>query len=193
MATELFFTPVTNLPRPLVNFPENPLRIPLLTLPPLTTSSGFSSLKTVSSSKAGSSSALRTVQEVIQAPNSDSQTAPPSSSKLVLVVGGTGGVGQLIVASLLSRNIKARLLIRNPEKAVTLFGKHDEENLQVCKGDTRNQEDVDPSIFEGVTHVICCTGTTAFPSKRWDGDNTPERVDWEGVRNLVKPLPFDRA
>uniref|UniRef100_A0A3Q7EA43 NAD(P)-binding domain-containing protein n=1 Tax=Solanum lycopersicum TaxID=4081 RepID=A0A3Q7EA43_SOLLC len=44
-------------------------------------------------------------------------------------------------------------------------------------------------IFQGVTHVICCTGTTAFPSRRWDGDNTPERVDWDGVRNLVSALP----
>ncbi|KAJ0021249.1 hypothetical protein Pint_30897 [Pistacia integerrima] len=230
MATELFFTPIPNLPRPFVKFPENPLRIPLFALPPLTISSGFCSLKTVSSSRGRSSSAVHAVQEeVIQAPNSDSQTAPPSSSKLVLVVGGTGGVesvslledidpghntgisvafplmndivqtfgstdeeldpGQLIVASLLSRNIKARLLLRDPEKATTLFGKQDEEKLQVCKGDTRNPEDVDPSIFEGVTHVICCTGTTAFPSKRWDGDNTPERVDWEGVRNLVSALP----
>ncbi|KAE8705737.1 Anaphase-promoting complex/cyclosome 11 isoform 1 [Hibiscus syriacus] len=42
--------------------------------------------------------------------------------------------------------------------------------------DTRNPADLDPSMFEGVTHVICCTATTAFPSKRWDGDNTPERV-----------------
>ncbi|XP_031277202.1 protein TIC 62, chloroplastic isoform X2 [Pistacia vera] len=190
MATELFFTPIPNLPHPFVKFPENPLRIPLFALPPLTISSGFCSLKTVSSSRGRSSSAVHAVQEeVIQAPNSDSQTAPPSSSKLVLVVGGTGGVGQLIVASLLSRNIKARLLLRDPEKATILFGKQDEEKLQVCKGDTRNPEDVDPSIFEGVTHVICCTGTTAFPSKRWDGDNTPERVDWEGVRNLVSALP----
>lgn len=31
-------------------------------------------------------------------------------------------------------------------------------------------------LLQGVTHVICCTGTTAFPSRRWDGDNTPERV-----------------
>lgn len=37
--------------------------------------------------------------------------------------------------------------------------------------------------------MICCTGTTAFPSRRWDGDNTPERTDWEGVRNLVSALP----
>ncbi|TVU47015.1 hypothetical protein EJB05_06591 [Eragrostis curvula] len=112
-----------------------------------------------------------------------------ASSKLVLVVGGTGGVGQLVVASLLSRNIKSRLLLRDPEKGVSLFGKQDESIMQVYKGDTRNPNDLDPQMFEGVTHVICCTGTTAFPSKRWDGDNTPERVDWDGIRNLVSVLP----
>ncbi|KAK7858942.1 uncharacterized protein CFP56_009647 [Quercus suber] len=136
---------------------------------------------------------INSVEELIQSPSSepthDSKTSPSSSSKLVLVAGGSGGVGQLVVASLLNRNIKSRLLVRDPEKAISLFGKQDEETLQVIKADTRNPEDLDPSIFEGVTHVICCTGTTAFPSKRWDGDNTPERVDWEGVRNLVSALP----
>ncbi|XP_076910490.1 uncharacterized protein At5g02240-like [Bidens hawaiensis] len=124
-------------------------------------------------------------QDTIQNP------APTSTSanKLVLVIGGTGGVGQLVVASLLNRDVKLRLLLRNPEKATALFGEQEEEKLQVIKGDTRNSEDLDPSMFEGVTHVICCTGTTAFPSRRWDGDNTPERVDWEGVRNLVSALP----
>jgi hypothetical protein len=39
--------------------------------------------------------------------------------------------GQLVVASLLSRNIKSRLLLRDPEKAVSLFGKQDESVLQV--------------------------------------------------------------
>lgn len=39
--------------------------------------------------------------------------------------------GQLIVASLLDRNIKSRLLLRDPEKATSLFGKQDEETLQV--------------------------------------------------------------
>ncbi|KAE8735531.1 hypothetical protein F3Y22_tig00000340pilonHSYRG00577 [Hibiscus syriacus] len=132
-------------------------------------------------------------EEVIQSTTSEttllSPTTTPSSSKLVLVVGATGGVGQLVVAALLNRNIKSRLILRDPEKAVSLFGNQDEEKLQIFKGDTRNPADLDPSMFEGVTHVICCTGTTAFPSKRWDGDNTPERVDWEGVRNLVSALP----
>ncbi|KAH9741585.1 NAD(P)-bd dom domain-containing protein [Citrus sinensis] len=160
-------------------------------LPLQTISSRF---KTVSSSKARPSSSTVVVhavqEEVVQTPNSDSKVTPASSSKLVLVAGGSGGVGQLVVASLLSRNIKSRLLLRDPEKATTLFGKQDEETLLVCKGDTRNPKDLDPAIFEvGVTHVICCTGTTAFPSRRWDGDNTPEKVDWEGVRNLVSALP----
>ncbi|KAL6593824.1 hypothetical protein ACP70R_048725 [Stipagrostis hirtigluma subsp. patula] len=103
--------------------------------------------------------------------------AAEASSKLVLVVGGTGGVGQLVVASLLSRNIKSKLFLRDPEKATSLFGKQDESLLQVYKGDTRNPNDLDPQMFE------------AFPSKRWDGDNTPERVDWDGIRNLVSVMP----
>lgn len=79
-------------------------------------------------------------EEVIdQSPNSeatlDSETTPPSSSKLVLVVGGSGGVGQLVVAALLNRNIKSRLLLRDPEKAVALFGKQDEEKMQDVKLD----------------------------------------------------------
>ncbi|CAN6444137.1 unnamed protein product [Victoria cruziana] len=111
------------------------------------------------------------------------------SSKLVLVVGGSGGVGQLVVASLIDRGIKTHLLLRDPPKAESLFGKQDRSMLKVWKGDTRNPSDLCPDIFEGVTHVICCTGTTAFPSRRWDGDNTPERVDWEGIRNLVAALP----
>ncbi|KAF2291883.1 hypothetical protein GH714_035984 [Hevea brasiliensis] len=191
MACKLFFTPIPDFPLARRKFSKFPQRISLNISP------GYCSFKFLSSSRRVFSSSLvvhAAKEEVIQSPNSvstlDSKTTLPSSSKLVLVVGGTGGVGQLVVASLLDRNIKSRLLLRDPEKATALFGKQDEETLQVLKGDTRNPEDLDPSISEGVTHVICCTGTTAFPSKRWDGDNTPERVDWEGVRNLVSALPL---
>lgn len=111
------------------------------------------------------------------------------SSKFVLVVGGTGGVGQVVVARLLDRGVRTRALVRDPEKAETLFGKQDSDKLQILTGDTRYPEELNASVFEGVTDVICCTGTTAFPSKRWDGDNTPERTDWDGIRNLVAALP----
>ncbi|XP_078441384.1 NAD(P)-binding Rossmann-fold superfamily protein [Wolffia australiana] len=121
----------------------------------------------------------------------DDSISPSQAVKDVLVVGASGGVGQIVVASLLDRNIKLRLLVRDPEKASTLFGKQDESKVKILKGDTRNPLDMDPAMFMGITHVICCTGTTAFPSKRWGGDNSPEKVDWEGVRNLVLALPQD--
>lgn len=40
-------------------------------------------------------------------------------------------------------------------------------------------------MLQGVTHVICCTGTTAFPSRRWDGDNTPERVGQDVTSEII--------
>uniref|UniRef100_A0A5B7BPL0 NAD(P)-binding domain-containing protein n=1 Tax=Davidia involucrata TaxID=16924 RepID=A0A5B7BPL0_DAVIN len=194
MASKLSFTPITDLPVYREKFPKPPQGTHLFPLLPLNSSFGYRCFTSISSSRGLSSSICHAVkEELIQSPNSestqDSQITTPASSKLILVLGGSGGVGQLIVASLLNRNIKARLLLRDPEKATTLFGKQEEDKLEVWKGDTRNPADLDPSMFEGVTHVICCTGTTAFPSKRWDGDNTPERVDWEGVRNLVSVLP----
>ncbi|KAL3518866.1 hypothetical protein ACH5RR_021455 [Cinchona calisaya] len=206
MASKLAFPPINDLPIPTKIFPTLPQRIPLIPLHVLCSSSGHtffghkspsgSSRKVASSSSSPLSSASSAPDAVVEeeilhspTPDSTQDSQNDPSSKLVLVVGGSGGVGQLVVASLLSRNIKARLILRDPEKATSLFGKQDEEKLQVVKGDTRNPLDLKPSMFEGVTHVICCTGTTAFPSRRWDGDNTPERVDWEGVRNLVSALP----
>ncbi|GLT50722.1 hypothetical protein SLA2020_241880 [Shorea laevis] len=193
MASKLSFTCIPELPPPIEKFPKPHQRIHLFPLQPPNFSPLCSFLKNNNNSSCRGLSVHALKQEVIQSPSSDStldsKAAFPASSKLVLVVGASGGVGQLVVASLLNRNIKSRLLLRDPEKATTLFGSQDEETLQVYKGDTRNLEDLDPSIFKGVTHVICCTGTTAFPSKRWDGDNTPERVDWEGIRNLISALP----
>ncbi|XP_024402564.1 uncharacterized protein At5g02240 [Physcomitrium patens] len=119
----------------------------------------------------------------------DGDQSKAAASKCILVVGATGGVGQLVVAALLDRGIPVKAVLRDAKKAQTLFGQHDPEAFQVLVGDTRRPETMPSSMFEGVTHVICCTGTTAFPSKRWDGDNGPEKTDWEGVRNLVAAVP----
>ncbi|KAK4419612.1 putative protein, chloroplastic [Sesamum alatum] len=192
MASRLSLSPITDLPLSRKAFTTRSRALPLCPLLPLNSPYlRYSIKREVSQRSRPNAVSEQVVESVTSDSNQDSQSAdsPPSSSKLVLVVGGTGGVGQLVVASLLNRNIKSRLLLRNPEKATALFGEQDEEKLQVMQADTRNPQDLDPSIFEDVTHVICCTGTTAFPSRRWDGDNTPERVDWEGVRNLVSALP----
>lgn len=109
---------------------------------------------------------------------------------LVLVAGATGGVGQLVVAKLLEKNISVRALTRDYDKAYRMFG----NGVEIVVGDIRYFDKL-TSITENVTHIICCTGTTAFPSFRWDfkslfeGTNTPQKVDAEGIQNLVIAAP----
>ena len=43
-----------------------------------------------------------------------------------------------------------------------------------------------PPPAEGVDAVVCSTGTTAFPSKRWDGDNGPKETDLVAAGNLIR-------
>ena len=134
----------------------------------------------------------------------------PLKQSLVLVAGATGGVGQLAVGQLIEQGIPVRALTRNPEKAGRLF----EQRAQIVQGDILDPATLSEAV-EGVTHVICCTGTTAFPSQRWQfpapqepnnpfawleiygnplsyGDvarNSPQKVDAEGVGNLVEAVP----
>lgn len=131
------------------------------------------------------------------------------ATDLVLVVGATGGVGQLTVGELLAQNIKVRVLARNPDKARQMFADH----VEVIVGDTRNAETLSGAM-PGVTHIISCTGSTAFPTARWEfrqvssrwewfkrytnpsycraqADNSPEKVDALGGQNLVNAAPKD--
>jgi uncharacterized protein YbjT (DUF2867 family) len=131
----------------------------------------------------------------------------------VLVAGATGGVGQLVVGKLLEKQIPVRVLTRSAEKASRLFA----DQVEVAIADTRQPETL-PAAMENITHLICCTGTTAFPSARWNFDinqsgnwlqqasewskiyfdanyrkakaqNSPEQVDAIGVRHLVAAAP----
>ena len=130
----------------------------------------------------------------------------------VLVVGATGGVGQLVVAKLLEKEFLVRALSRSAQKAQQMFG----DRVEVAVGDIRQAETL-PAAMPDITHIICCTGTTAFPSGRWDfnlppqtglqrwqqwgkiyfdanyrnakAQNSPEKVDAEGVAHLVQAAP----
>ncbi|GJP37920.1 hypothetical protein CLOM_g22369 [Closterium sp. NIES-68] len=121
-----------------------------------------------------------------------SPSSPSSSSKpleRVLVVGASGGVGQLCVASLLSKSLPVRALVRSVEKAEALFADAPADLIQIVSADLRQPGTISPALFTGVSAVIVCVGTTAFPSKRWDGDNGPEQTDYIGVKNLLAALP----
>ncbi|KAL4448885.1 hypothetical protein ABPG77_007602 [Micractinium sp. CCAP 211/92] len=104
----------------------------------------------------------------------------------VLVAGATGGVGQLLTAKLLERGYKVRALSRSADKVRQQFG--DAPGLTATIADLRDPASL-PDALEGVDAVVCCTGTTAFPSKRWDGGNNPEQTDFVSVRNLVTACP----
>jgi uncharacterized protein YbjT (DUF2867 family) len=133
-------------------------------------------------------------------------------SDRVLVTGATGGVGQLTVAKLLEAGRSVRVLTRNQQKAQQMFN----DQVEVAIGDTRDASTLSSAMTE-ITHLICCTGTTAFPSAKWDfaiessnplqqalewgrvyvdadyrrqvARNSPEQVDAEGVRHLVAAAP----
>jgi len=121
-----------------------------------------------------------------------------SESNLILVAGATGGVGQLVVAKLLAQNYAVRVLTRDSNKASQMFGDRVEIKVgNILEPETFNEPEALAIAMKGVSQVICCTGTTAFPSLRWDFTNlwqpmnTPQAVDGEGIQNLVTTAPQD--
>ena len=137
------------------------------------------------------------------------------ANERVLVTGATGGVGQLTVAKLLEKGYLVRVLTRSAEKAQAMF----DNQVEIAIGDIRQPATLPPAV-QNVTQIICATGTTAFPSAKWDFDNadeltglgsligwskiyidsqyrlekarnSPEQVDAQGVSNLVAAAPKD--
>jgi uncharacterized protein YbjT (DUF2867 family) len=116
------------------------------------------------------------------------------------------------VAKLLEKERPVRVLSRNASKAQQMFG----DRVEVAIGDIRQAQTL-PAAMPDITHIICCTGTTAFPSARWDfelssqtglqrwqqwgkiyfdanyrnakAQNSPEKVDAEGVAHLMQTAP----
>ncbi|MGB3298569.1 MAG: SDR family oxidoreductase [Phormidesmis sp.] len=152
-----------------------------------------------------------------QTPTSSEDASKANS--LVLVAGATGGVGQLVVANLLTAGYPVRVLTRSAEKARAMFAGEFANKVDVAIGDTRAPETLQAAT-KGVTHLICATGTTALPSDRWDfkddlgsnpleqisnwakvyldedfrranARNSPEAVDFSGVSNLLQAAPTD--
>ncbi|NEQ64869.1 MAG: SDR family oxidoreductase [Symploca sp. SIO2D2] len=103
-----------------------------------------------------------------------------STEDLVLVVGATGGVGQLTVGKLLSKGFQVRVLTRNASKAQKMF----DNRVEIVVGDIRNPATL-PAATQDVTQIICSTGTTAFPSAKWDFDSIQE---YKGIANLIEWL-----
>ena len=128
-----------------------------------------------------------------------------------IVFGATGGVGQLVCAKLLlddnrrydvvhamCRNKEtgeAKLKTKNASSASSSSSTTN-ARLQVTEVDVREEKEVekvlDAIMTEGgeeakvVVDIVCCLGTTAFPSQRWKENNGPEQTDDIATANVIR-------
>jgi len=100
---------------------------------------------------------------------------------LVTIFGATGGVGYLVANKLVDSGYKVRALVRDVPKAKAMFG---DRPVEFVEGNFVSGAGVDRAI-EGAAAIVCCTGTTAFPTAKWAGGNTPVNVDKAAVERLA--------
>lgn len=95
----------------------------------------------------------------------------------VLVTGGTGRTGQWVALGLLNQEFNVRCFARNVQAAEKIFGPSG-SNLDVCKGDIRNYEDVSAAV-DGSIAIVCASGSP------WWVPGGFANTDVKGVRHLV--------
>jgi uncharacterized protein YbjT (DUF2867 family) len=131
----------------------------------------------------------------VRRPATDLSAAVTSGDK-VLVLGGTGGVGQLTIGKLLNHpyNLSVRTTSRDPTKAketISIFGDAtgdgDHKNLEIVKLDLLAEDTTALEIaMSDVAAVVISVGTTAFPTMKWKGGNTPKAIDQYAVERVAR-------
>lgn len=105
------------------------------------------------------------------------QEEPPAAPgpPLVLVAGASGKTGRLVLELAAKSGFRVRAMARDPVKArAELSGRY-----EWAAGDVRDAASLVPAL-DGASYVICAVGATER-----SGSNSPEFVDYGGVRNLV--------
>lgn len=100
----------------------------------------------------------------------------------VVVVGGSGGLGQLVAAKLAAADYSVRVTSRNPAQAQEMNPSLDQVPLDLVNGSDLQLQ----TALEGAAAVVISVGTTAFPTLKWRRGNTPQAVDATAVTRLVK-------
>ena len=102
---------------------------------------------------------------------------PEAPKPLVLVAGATGGTGSLVVAELQKQGYPVRAFVRSTAKAAERLG----ADVEAVAGDLKDTASI-AAALDGVGAVI----NTAAAGVGGGEDNTPEKVDYEGARNLAE-------
>ncbi len=100
-----------------------------------------------------------------------------SKSDVILVVGATGGTGQLIVKDLLAQNFTVKAMVRDLDRGSKVLG----ENVSLVKADLTDRSSLE-AAFEGVDIVI----NTAGAGLKSSGKATPEWIDYKGTKLLAE-------
>jgi uncharacterized protein YbjT (DUF2867 family) len=95
---------------------------------------------------------------------------------MILVTGGTGTVGREVVAQLLAKGEKFRILTRSPAKAEHLKGK-----VEIAEGDLDKAETL-PAAMQGVDHLFLLTVDQVTVSD----SNVIQAAKAAGVKHVVK-------
>ena len=125
-----------------------------------------------------------------------SKKSPIKPNDKIVIFGATGGVGQLVTKKLSARDgknyqlcIAARDSARARETLLSNNEDADDSNFDFVElnlvGDDKATEAELQKAMEGATGVVISVGTTAFPTKRWDGGNKPQAIDNEAVTRIA--------
>lgn len=106
---------------------------------------------------------------------SGSQAVSADGNRLVVVAGATGGTGRALVSSLLDEGYTVRALVRDEPRARIVLG----DKVEYVEADVRDYASLEP-VVAGARYLISAIGST-----RSDPENSPEAVDFGGVRNLA--------
>ena len=130
--------------------------------------------------------------------NPQSQQNNQQTKMKILVVGATGGVGKRVVKNLVQQGYDVTALVRDAKRGQDILG----DGVQLFAADLTIAETLNSRNMEGISTVICCSGTKVQPAegdtpnreKYYQGikfylpevADSPEQVEYEGIKNLIE-------
>ncbi|KAJ1691018.1 hypothetical protein LUZ63_015173 [Rhynchospora breviuscula] len=144
---------------------------------------------------------LKFVESLIEKVTSPEPGEIPKKMKAsgtVLVTGATGGVGRRVVDILCNKGVPVRILVRNEEKARSMFGPDIDLvshkllmlfafgliiSIVLSIGDVTKAESLNPEYFKGVKKVINAVSVIVGPK---EGD-TPDRQKYKQGIKFFEP------
>lgn len=121
--------------------------------------------------------AATTLATVSVAADTQPRAAATNTSATVLVVGATGRSGPALLDALrVAGYTRVRALVRDPATARAKVP----AGIELAQGDVRDPASLAQALA-GVQYVVSALGANSFN----DPANSPEKVDYEGVRNLA--------